>query len=127
MLLQKDDFQLERYSPAKLNLFLEIVKRRNDGYHELETLMVPINLYDTILMQSQARGQISVRGWWSRRFDLTNARYKQIPQSNDNLVVQALELLKKESGSSDGAHVELIKRIPMEAGLGGGPVMRLQP
>lgn len=102
-------------APAKLNLFFEVLARRSDGYHEIETLMCPIGLYDTVLFSPNTSGQV-------RLICIRSARSEgdELPADRRNLVVRAIELLQERTGCRQGAEVCLIKRIPMEAGLGGG-------
>jgi 4-diphosphocytidyl-2-C-methyl-D-erythritol kinase len=113
-------------APAKLNLFLEVLGRRPDGYHELETLMVPVRLYDTLIFSTNrdvdGDGAVSISLDISLQdhFSTDTAHEASIPTGAENLVVSALELLRKRSGCQRGAHVQLIKRIPAAAGLGGG-------
>lgn len=117
---------LEVWAPAKLNLFLEVLAKRTDGYHELETLMTPIAWYDTLTFAVDSTGEIS----------LSTERLAQVPSSDSarlptnvaealptgdqNLVVRAVKLLRERSGVKLGARLHLIKRIPMAAGMGGG-------
>lgn len=124
MNLRRDDHKRIALAPAKLNLFLELLGRRDDGFHELETLMVPIRLADTVsfLPVKPGDGQeacilLDVRvcrpiGGPTQTDD--------IPAGSDNLVVRSLELLRQRSGCELGARVELVKRVPAAAGLGGG-------
>lgn len=102
-------------APAKLNLFFEVLAKRSDGYHEIETLMCPIGLYDTILFSPNNSGQV-------RLFCAKGARAggDDLPADEHNLVVRAIDLLRERTGCRLGAEVRLIKRIPMQAGLGGG-------
>jgi 4-diphosphocytidyl-2-C-methyl-D-erythritol kinase len=125
MYLRRDQQTRIVRAPAKLNLFLEILGRRADGFHELATLMVPIRLSDSLAFSSttpandQSRAPITLEvheSYPSRTF----SRPSPVPTGSDNLVVQALELLQERSGCQMGAHVELVKRIPAGAGLGGG-------
>lgn len=118
MNLRQNEQQRTRHAPAKLNLFLEVLDRRDDGYHELETLMVPVDLYDSLTMVPTVPTaghsglmKLTVRG---------SAATADIPTDSRNLVVRALELLRERSGCELGAGVELVKRIPSAAGLGGG-------
>jgi len=116
-------------APAKLNLYFELLARRSDGYHEVETLMVPISLYDTLVAWSVPGGStapdgispdaIHVECQWALppafRQDLG-----QLPASRDNLATRALSLLRTQAGVSAGIRVNLTKRIPAAAGMGGG-------
>lgn len=111
---------LEVWAPAKLNLFLEILNKRNDGFHELETLMVPIDLCDTLYFEETSTGRInlSVQESFGRRSQ--QARGDVLPEGTDNLVVRALRLLQERTGCGRGICVRLTKRIPLAAGLAGG-------
>jgi 4-diphosphocytidyl-2-C-methyl-D-erythritol kinase len=100
---------VEVLAPAKLNLFLEILGRRPDGYHEIETLMVAVDLYDTLTIADDPSGRITLR-----------CDDPTLPTGRDNLVVRAAERLREESGCPRGAAIELRKAIPAQAGLAGG-------
>ncbi len=104
-------------APAKLNLLFEILARRDDGFHEIETVMVPISLFDTLTLQATQTGRIDF-SWSGRPWDA--GCLGEIPSDERNLVVRALRLLAQRSGTSLGATVHLAKRIPSAAGLGGG-------
>jgi len=125
MYLRRDQYTRIDRAPAKLNLYLEILGRRADGFHELETLMVPIKLADSLSLAStrptaeRQRGPIrlEVRETYSGR---ATERPPMVASGGDNLVVRALELLRRHSGCRMGASVRLVKRIPVAAGLGGG-------
>jgi 4-diphosphocytidyl-2-C-methyl-D-erythritol kinase len=122
--LRSDDFTRLARAPAKLNLFLEVLGRRPDGFHELETLMVPIRLFDQLALvptpspSPTELGEIhlDVRTCWPADAPITPS----VPTGRENLVVKALELLRERSGCRSGAHVTLTKRVPPAAGLGGG-------
>jgi 4-diphosphocytidyl-2-C-methyl-D-erythritol kinase len=100
---------VEVLAPAKLNLFLEILGRRPDGYHELESLMVAVDLHDTLRFAVDPSGAITLR-----------CDDPTLPTGRENLVVRAAERLKAESGCPLGATIELTKAIPAQAGLAGG-------
>jgi len=100
---------VEVLAPAKLNLFLEVLGRRPDGYHEVESLMVAVSLYDTLTVLDDPSGALSLR-----------CSDPTLPVGSDNLVIQAAECLKAATGCSRGAHIELTKAIPAQAGLAGG-------
>ena len=124
MYLRRDDLKRTTRAPAKLNLYLEVLGRRSDGFHELETLMVPITLADWLALTPTAPpangnlGEIrlDVGPYYPVR---PPPAVEEIPTGGSNLVVQALELLRERSGCRFGARVELVKRIPAAAGLGG--------
>ena len=97
---------LSRRAYAKLNLGLEVVARRDDGYHELVTVFQTVSLADEVSASPAAA--LSIR---CKNAALTGRR---------NLVWQAAELLQEGSGSEQGATIGLVKAIPVSAGLGGG-------
>ncbi len=94
-------------APAKLNLFLHIVGRRADGYHLLESVFMLIDWCDTLHFEVRADGQIS-------REDIG------APLPADDLVLRAARALQQRSGTPLGAHITIDKRIPSQAGMGGG-------
>jgi len=97
---------LTSLAPAKINLVLEVLGRRDDGYHEIRSLVQTISLCD-VLSFELARG-ISL--------ECTEPSL----QSSDNLAVQSAQLLKEVSGCEKGVKIGLEKQIPWGAGLGGG-------
>ncbi len=103
-----DGARLRVRSPAKLNLVLSVGAKRPDGYHMFESLMTKVTLYDELL------------------FKLSNKKFKlvcddeSIPTDSRNLVYRACSLLSGVTGRKPLIDVELIKRIPSQAGLGGG-------
>jgi 4-diphosphocytidyl-2-C-methyl-D-erythritol kinase len=101
---------MQVYAPAKINLSLEIRERRPDGFHEIETLITPISLRDEITIDRDERGQGIV-------FRCDEA---SVPQGEDNLVVRAANLFFKAAKLSPTVSIELRKKIPHAAGLGGG-------
>lgn len=106
-------------APAKLNLFLELLQRRSDGYHALETLMVPVSLYDSLSMTKRTDDELNLSCDWSPGSD--PAVRSPLPPAEQNIVYKVLSLLRDASNRSDlGADVQLTKRIPAQAGLGGG-------
>jgi 4-diphosphocytidyl-2-C-methyl-D-erythritol kinase len=126
---------VEVWTPAKLNLFLEVLEKRADGYHEIETLMAPVSLYDSLVFSSspveretttQESAIVFAAEWAHPAREVADAgsdhstNQHQIPQGADNLVVKAVELLRRRAGTDAGATIRLVKRIPMAAGLGGG-------
>jgi 4-diphosphocytidyl-2-C-methyl-D-erythritol kinase len=106
-------------APAKLNLFLEVLGRRPDGFHELETVMVSIGLYDSLRFSAAAEGEIRLQTRVAVRA-LPGESPAALGPEDDNLVVRAARLLRERCGVSTGASIELVKRIPWQAGLGGG-------
>jgi 4-diphosphocytidyl-2-C-methyl-D-erythritol kinase len=118
---------IEVCSPAKLNLFLEVLRRREDGYHEIETLMAPISLYDSLLCRPNREGRLGVCCRWAwgigsqsqRKQTAAAMAWDELPQGGENLVRNALAVLRDRTGSTAGLDVWIIKRIPAAAGLGG--------
>lgn len=94
-------------APAKLNLFLHITGRRPDGYHLLQSVFMLIDWCDTLHFDLRHDGQIS-------REDLLT------PLPADDLVLRAARALKANSGCPFGAHIGIEKRVPAQAGMGGG-------
>lgn len=116
-----DSFATVVHTPAKINLFFEVLSKRSDGYHEVETLMCPIGLHDTLIIQEEPSGQIELKcGRASEAWGPRAPWLDDVPEGPENLVVRAIELLRKRAGITAGARVRLIKRIPTAAGLGGG-------
>jgi 4-diphosphocytidyl-2-C-methyl-D-erythritol kinase len=96
-------------APAKVNLFLEVLGKRTDGYHEIATLMVAVSLYDSLEFKEDASPAISLQ-----------CDHPDLSTGPDNLIYRAAELLRRRAGSQNGARIRLWKRIPMAAGLAGG-------
>lgn len=100
-------------APAKINLYLKILNKRRDGYHNLCSLMQMVGLYDHLNFQEVPSGI---------RLRVENAH---LPSGRENLIVQAAESLQREmretkEGGRKGVRITLIKNIPVSAGLGGG-------
>lgn len=102
-------------TPAKLNLFFELLGKRNDGFHEIETVMSTVSLFDEL--------QFSVRTDGLLRLSISQegcTANESIPTDERNLILQAMSRLRARHGSEDlGCDVFLTKRIPSAAGLGG--------
>ena len=99
-------------APAKLNLFLRVLGRRPDGYHELQTLFQILDWGDELTISINNSGKIT-RGFQADLMDV------DIPESED-ICIRAAHLLQTLCRVSKGAHIELTKNIPVGAGLGGG-------
>jgi len=95
--------------PAKLNLFLEVVRRRPDGYHDLDTVMQAIGLFDDLVITPHDSPSLSLE-----------CSEPSLPTDERNLVLRAATALRQHTGHRGGAHFVLTKRIPQQAGLGGG-------
>jgi len=97
------------WAPAKVNLYLEVLAKRADGYHEIATLMVAVSLYDTLQFKEDATGEIHL-----------HCNQAELSAGPDNLVHRAAALLRERSGRKTGLAMRLTKRIPLAAGLAGG-------
>ena len=95
-------------APAKVNLFLHVTGRRDDGYHLLESLIVPIDWCDTIALSPRSDSEIVRAGEVG---DVDSA---------DDLAIRAARALRDASGAREGVTIKIRKRIPQGAGLGGG-------
>ncbi len=121
MHVHRSNSELVVQAPAKLNLFFEVLAKRNDGYHEIETLMCPVGLYDTLYFAEGPRGQLQLRCQIVRSSSgPTGHSAEVLPAGRGNLVLRAVELLRQQAGVHSGATLRLVKRIPLAAGLGGG-------
>ena len=95
-------------APAKLNLFLHITGRREDGYHLLQTLFHFIDLSDTLYFEISDDGNITL-----------SPSVEGVPDE-ENIIIKAAKMLQTETGTQKGAKITLEKRLPMGGGLGGG-------
>ncbi len=100
------------YSPAKINIGLHILRKREDGYHDLDSLMYPIPFCDIIEMQ--------VDPGFPEKLAFTNSGIKVPGDAGTNLCEKAIELFFNETSTSSGIKLHLHKQIPFGAGLGGG-------
>ncbi|MCY4778967.1 4-(cytidine 5'-diphospho)-2-C-methyl-D-erythritol kinase [Sphingobacterium sp. UT-1RO-CII-1] len=96
------------YAPAKLNIGLHVIGRREDGYHNIETIFQPFNLYDIIEITDSADEETSLK--------ITGIN---LPITSDNLCLKAFDLLNNKFNLPP-VHIHLHKQIPFGAGLGGG-------
>ncbi len=97
------------WAPAKVNLFLEVLAKRLDGYHEIATLMVAVGLFDRLEFREESVGKVVLQ------CDLP-----ELSTGPENLVTRAADLLKRRTDCQRGAEIRLSKRIPLAAGLAGG-------
>lgn len=100
---------MKTYPCAKINLGLNIVNKRSDGYHDLETVFYPIDIHDELCIETSD----------SDTCELILEGHDVNCNSNDNLVVKAYNLLRKDY-EIPGVCATLVKHLPMQAGLGGG-------
>ena len=96
------------HSHAKVNFYLDVVRRRRDGYHNIETLFQTISLADTLVAEVRPS---------ELTMECSNPTLECGPS---NLVLKAAEVLRQETGCRVGAHMNLAKRVPVAAGLAGG-------
>ena len=95
------------FTPAKINLTLEVLGKRSDGYHELATWMVPIALYDILAMEPAAENSFA-------------SNVPELENDDSNLVMRAVNAFQKITGTRQAYRILLEKHIPLGAGLGGG-------
>ncbi len=101
--------RLELNAYAKVNLGLDVLRRREDGYHELRMIMQTVDLYDTLTLEKTEDEGISM-----------TCNVEGLPCDESNLVYQSAKLMFDEYGLSGGMRMHLEKRIPMAAGMAGG-------
>lgn len=99
---------LTLYAPAKINLYLDVINKRRDGYHNIETIFQKINLCDRIKIGIIKKG-ISIY-----------CRYPGVPLEKANLCYKAAQLMRKKFCLDNGIGIHIVKKIPPAAGLGGG-------
>jgi len=99
---------VQKLAPAKINLFLHVLRKRADGYHEISSLMQKISLYDELTFSLRPAGII------------LKCLNSDLPTSEDNLVFRAARSIFSYSGYQSGIEITLTKNIPLAAGLGGG-------
>ena len=122
MIIQRSQNRITVAAPAKINLFLELQARRGDGFHELQTVMSSVNVFDILKFDRSDDDRISLCqvGMCGDANPIVG-----MPTDESNLVYRALELARKKgktvggSNSARGARVSIFKRIPTQAGLGG--------
>ena len=110
------------HAPAKLNLSLAVLDRRADGFHEIESLMVPVDLADTLALTAGGPSGIRLRVRFAGPLATPRGRplARDVPADATNLVVRAAAALAAEAGIEPALDIDLKKRIPSGAGLGGG-------
>jgi len=111
MFLRRSESGWIAETPAKINLFFEVLGKRNDGFHEIVSIAAPIRLFDTLSIEWIDGPQI--------RFDCIGGG-NEVPLDETNLVVRAAKYVQQHFNVRHGAAIKLTKRIPCQAGLGGG-------
>lgn len=106
---RKTMYEMRLKALAKINLGLDVIRRREDGYHEVKMIMQTIQLYDRIVMRKRRESKIQVK---------TNLFY--LPENENNLVYKAAKLLIEEFKIQQGVQIDLQKFIPVAAGMAGG-------
>jgi len=101
--------ELTVYAPAKINLALKILRRRADGYHDIQSILQKVSLYDTLVLKRSPLQGITV-----------TADDPSIPTDSRNLAYRAADLLLQQQKITSGIAIHIKKRIPAGAGLGGG-------
>lgn len=96
-------------APAKINLVLDALHKREDGFHEVEMIMTMVDLADRLTMETLSRDQIII-----------TSQVGFIPLDEKNLAFQAAKLIKQRYNVKEGVHIHLEKNIPVAAGLAGG-------
>ena len=107
---------------AKLNLSLAVLAKRPDGFHEIESLMVPVTLHDTLTIRTSDSSDVRLTVRFGGRLLEPAAAVlrRDVPTDDSNLAVRAARLLAAEAGETRGLEIDLVKEIPSGAGLGGG-------
>ena len=103
------DFDLRIYAHAKINLYLDVIGKRPDGYHAIETIFHSIGLHDDIYLRKRTDRQITV-----------HCEHPHVPCDPRNLAYRAAQLLLDDMPDLSGVDIAILKRIPVAAGLGGG-------
>jgi 4-diphosphocytidyl-2-C-methyl-D-erythritol kinase len=94
---------------AKINLTLDVLDKREDGYHDIEMIMQTVNLYDTVSIRKTFKDEIKL---------ITNLKW--LPSDDKNLAYKAADIIKQRYDIKTGVFIELRKKIPVAAGLAGG-------
>lgn len=97
------------HAMAKINLGLDVLRRREDGYHEVKMIMQTVGLHDTLTLEKLPDDEIRI-----------TADSAQIPTDGRNLIWRAVDLIKRTYQIKEGVHIHLMKRIPVSAGMAGG-------
>lgn len=102
---------LSLFSPCKINLFLRIIRKREDGYHDLASLFQAVGFGDTLELTPLEEGTTQ---------DEFDCNMEGVPVDDTNLVLRALKLMREKTETDQYFKANLIKQVPAQAGLGGG-------
>jgi 4-diphosphocytidyl-2-C-methyl-D-erythritol kinase len=105
-------------TPAKINLSLRVVGKRRDGYHLLDTVMVPVSLYDEVEIHKMSSATAKKRA--TDGLITLTCNHPLVPLGEKNIAFRAAQLLMQRAGTEQPVHIHIRKRIPVGAGLGGG-------
>lgn len=94
---------------AKINLGLDVIRKRPDGYHDVKMVMQTVDLYDVLSVSKKEEDTITI-----------STQHADLPVNEDNLIYKAIKLMKDTYGIEGGVHVDLVKNIPIAAGMAGG-------
>jgi len=131
MHVRRSATHVEILTPAKVNLFLAVLAKRPDGYHEIETVLVAVTAFDRLLFVPGRQAEIKLEVRWATGLAAQEARqgnrgeaarkllYGEIPLGPENLVSKAVALVRERAAIQQGATIRLVKQIPAAAGLGG--------
>ncbi|MCA9229736.1 MAG: 4-(cytidine 5'-diphospho)-2-C-methyl-D-erythritol kinase [Planctomycetales bacterium] len=110
----------EIFTPAKLNLYLEVLGPKSEGFHPLETLMTPVRIFDQIRWMPGSPGRLKPKLQICNLLATSRGPAISLGPQPDNLVMRAAEKLARSAGVEHHGTFQLVKRIPVQAGLGGG-------
>lgn len=122
MFWKKKDNKIAGVTPAKLNLFLEVHGKRDDGFHELETIITTVDRFDRMSIEKVDSGQIELSCDWDPQLQQLRTGddcFGDLPTDSNNLVYRAAELFLRDQKVECGLKIDLQKSIPSQAGLGG--------
>lgn len=122
MIIEKSSGGFRVKVPCKVNLFLEVLGKRSDNYHSLDTVMMAVSLVDDLEITPREDDQLKLSIEFADGIPLDGEDHAwRVPADQSNLIIRALVRLRNHLGQpARGANVRLIKRIPAMAGLGGG-------
>lgn len=101
--------QIRERAYAKINIGLDVLRRRPDGYHEVKMIMQTVDIYDDLILERTSEPGIHLQ-----------TDHEELPTNTDNLICRAAALMMEEKGIREGVKVILTKRIPIAAGMAGG-------